>query len=178
VNQHADDEHTPGQRLADVVRAIESEDAIVRLAQNEELLQAQLHAKAEKYTQELWDVIVPYFRSLSTLTQGHGLSSNCPEQDWLEVSTPAFSKLIEAILRFRLELLATGCQHEYSWPDVGVEYDIRTMEFHGAKMQLPLQVMFTVFSGLKAVLPGAVANPMRALSGTKAMAKLRKVGGG
>jgi hypothetical protein len=139
-------------------------------------LQAQLHEKAEKYTQELWSIILPYFRSLSTLAEIHGLSSNRPEQDWQEVFTSAFTDLIEAILRFRLELLATGCQHEYTWPDAGCHYDLREMESHGAKMQLPLQVMFTVFPGLKVLIPGT--DTMRALTGTKAMAKLRKVGGG
>jgi hypothetical protein len=163
----------PGQRLAEAVRTIESEDAIVRLAQNEEQLQQQLHMKAAKYAEELWSTIVPHFRSLSTLARCYGLSSDRPEQEWLQVFMPAFTQLIESILRSRLELLATGCKHAYTFPDADVHYDLKEMEIHGARLKLPLQVMFTIFPGLSVMLPKQ--EKMEALTSTKAMVKVRVV---
>jgi hypothetical protein len=137
----------PGQRLAEVVRTIESEDAIVRLAQNEGQLQQQLHTKAEKYAEELWSTVVPHFRSLLTLARCYGLSSNRPEQEWLEVFMPAFTQLIESILRYRLELLATGCKHAYTFPNADAHYDLKEMEIHGARMKIPLQLCLQVSFG-------------------------------
>ena len=133
-------------------------------------LQQELHAEAEQSTKELWDILVPHFRSLSRLARGYGLSSHCPERDWRDVFGTVFTKLIEQILPFRPKLLATGCDHVYTWPDAAQEYDLREMDFHGAQMKLPVQVMFTVFPGVK-VRPHGSAN-MRAYKGMKAMVKV------
>lgn len=120
--------------------------------------------------------MVPHFRSLARLAQGHGLSAHPLEKDWLAVFEPSFTELIEAILRSRLELLATGCEFVYTWPDTSVAYDLREMDIHGAKLNSPLQVLFTVSPGLKVVVPSS--DNMRTLKGTKAMVKVRKTSGG
>jgi len=158
--------------LARVARTIESEDARIKLIEGEKsgTLQHELHAEAEQFTKKLWDILVPHFRSLSRLARGYGLSSNRPERDWRDVFETVFTKLIEEILHFRLKLLATGCEHVYTWPDAAQEYDLREMDFHGAQMKLPVQVMFTVFPGVK-VKPHGSAN-MRAHKGMKAMTKV------
>jgi hypothetical protein len=96
-----------------------------------------------------------HFRSLSRLARGFGLSSHRPEQDWREVFDTVFTELIEAILHYRLQILATGCEHAYTWPNTAGAYDIRHMEIHGAKMKLPLQILLTVFPGLKVKPPGS-----------------------
>jgi hypothetical protein len=119
------------------------------------LLQHQLRAEAEKFTAGLWDIVVAHFGSLSRLARGFGLSSHRPEQDWREVFDTVFTELIEAILHYRLQILATGCEHAYTWPNTAGAYDIRHMEIHGAKMKLPLQILLTVFPGLKVKPPGS-----------------------
>ena len=116
--------------------------------------------------------MVPHFRGLSRLARGFGLSSHRPEQDWRAVFEQYFTQLIEEIPHYRLNLLASGCEHMYTWPDAAGEYDLREMDIHGAQMKLPLQVMFTVFPGVKVKPPGA-AN-MRAYKGMKAMVKVEK----
>lgn len=106
------------------------------------------------------------------MAQGYGLSSSLNEEDWWAVFEEGITELIEAILRSRLELLATGCEFVYTWPDEGVAYDIREMGIHGGRLPLPLQVLFSVCPGLEVVIPGT--SNMRALTGTKAMAKVIK----
>lgn len=133
-------------------------------------LQHELHTEAEQFTKQLWDILVPHFRSLSRLARGYGLSSHRPERDWHDVFETVFTKLIEEILHFRLKLLATGCEHVYTWPDAAREYDLREMDFHGARIGLPAQVMFTVFPGVK-VRPHGSAN-MRPYKRMKAMVKV------
>lgn len=133
-------------------------------------LQHELHAEAEQFTKQLWDILVPHFRSLSRLARGYGLSSHRPEREWRDVFETVFTKLIGAILHFRLKLLATGCEHVYTWPDAAQEYDVREMDFHGAQMELPVQVMFTVFPGVKVRPHGSAI--LRAHKGMKAMVKV------
>jgi hypothetical protein len=65
-----------------VVRIIESEDARITLAEGEKSgnLEQQLHAEAQKFVEQLWDVVVPHFRSLSTLARCLGLSAHRPSK--------------------------------------------------------------------------------------------------
>lgn len=116
---------------------------------------------------------MPHFRGLSRLARGFGLPSHRPEQDWREVFESNFTELIESILHYRLQLLASGCEHVYTWPDASGSYDIREMGIHGAKLDLPLQVLFTVFPGVKVKPPGSSLD-MKSYAGMKAMVKVRK----
>lgn len=135
-----------------------------------------LHAEAEKFTNELWDIIVPHFRGLSRLARGYGLSSHRPEQEWREAFDKYFPELIEAILRYRLELLASGCDHEYTWPEASGAYDLREMEALSAMLKQPLQVLWTLFPGVKVNPPGSTLG-MKAYKGMKAMVKVKEIRG-
>lgn len=119
-------------------------------------LEQDLHAEAGKFTKELWDIVVPHFRGLSQLAAVYGVSSHRPEQDWREVFEAQFTGVIAAILRKRLELLATGREHEYTWPEASAPYDSAEMAIHGGWMASPQEVLLTVFPGFKVRMRGEV----------------------
>jgi hypothetical protein len=110
---------------------------------------------------------------LSRLASGYGLSFHRPEQDWREAFDKYFPDIFEAILRYRLELLATGYEHEYIWPEAYGEFDLLEMGIHGAALPIPLQVLWTVFFGVK-VEPHGSSRGMRAYPVMKAMVKVKK----
>jgi hypothetical protein len=115
---------------------------------------------------------VPYFRGLSQLARGYGVSSHRPEQDWREVFEAEFTKVIAAILRKRLELLATSREHEYTWVEASASYDLGEMAIHGALMKSPQEVLWTVFPGIKVRLRGL--EDLRSYGGTKAKVKAKE----
>lgn len=94
-----------------------------------------------------------HFRSLSTQAQGYGLSSGLDEQAWQETFDAKITELIAAVLRYRLELLASGHEHVHTWPNTEDQHDYAEMEIYGAKKGRPLQVAFTVFPGTKMMVP-------------------------
>jgi len=115
---------------------------------------------------------VPHFRSLSRLARGHGLSSHQLERNWREVFETAFTELIEAVLHFRLKLLATCCEHSYTWPNYSDSYLITEMDNQGASQLLPLDVLFTILPGLK--VKGPNSNSLKMYPGMKAKVKVKK----
>lgn len=122
------------------------------------------------FTRDLWGIIQPHFRSLSRLARGLGLASNLNERSWQETFEETITELIEAVLRYRLGLLASGRDHVHTWPATEDAYDLREMEIFGAKMIPPLQVLFTIFPGTKS---GSNATSMRARQGAKAKVKVQ-----
>lgn len=69
-----------------------------------------------------------------------------------------------------------GCEHEYTWPEASGSYDLREMDALSAMLKQPLQVLWTVFPGVKVRPPGSTLG-MRAYKGMKATVKVKKVRG-
>ena len=91
-----------------------------------------LQREAQKFTKELWGIIKPHFRGLSTLANAYDVSSDLNERDWQEVFDDNITTLIEATLRYRLELLASGYDHVHTWPKADEMLDESEMTVHGA----------------------------------------------
>lgn len=131
-----------------------------------------LEQEAKKFTKELWGIIKPHFRGLSTLANAYDLSSDLNERDWQEAFDDNITTLIEAALRYRLELLASGYDHAHTWPEADEKFDEAEMEIHGAnRARQNLQVLFTVFPGTKEMVEGS--NKMETYSATHATVKVR-----
>jgi len=101
------------------------------------------------------------------------MSTQRPEQAWHDAFNRHFVELIQEILQFRLTLLATGCEHTYTWAANSEEYDGKFMRSQGGKVTLPTRVWFTVFPGVKVRPPGARRNLSEA--GMKAVVAFEKV---
>ena len=115
---------------------------------------------------------MPHFRGLSQLARVYGVSSHRPEQDWCEVFEGEFTGIIAATLRKRLELLATGREHEYTWPEASASYDLGEMAIHGGFMESPQEVLWTVFPGIKVRLRGS--DELGSYGGMKAKVKAKE----
>jgi hypothetical protein len=149
----------PGQRWSHLkasAHAAHTTEAYTRLAQDWTVVQAQLVSEAEELATSLWSIIVPHFRAVSSFARVYRESSSQPEEAWMEVFKSDLNKIIQRSLRHKLRLLGTGCEHVYTWPNTGEEYDSRIMCVDGFVPDGPdsgRTVLFTVFPGLEVTAP-------------------------
>jgi hypothetical protein len=135
--------------------AVYTTEAHALLAQDEAVVQDQLHKEAEKLATDLQSIVAPHFRALSQFARAYGESSGQPEEAWMEIFKSGMTDIIQRCLHHRLRLRGTGFEYVHTWPNAGEEFDSQSMQpdrkHDDPNVRQP--VLFTVFPGLEVTSP-------------------------
>lgn len=154
---------------------IEAQKACSRLAQDLEFLQQQLKLEADSLASDASAIPAPHLDALSCSAKLFGLFSGNTESDTLSVFESKFAKVIQKTLYYQLQLLATGCEHAFTWPSPDEIFDSGNMQTDGDMAEdagANSIVLFTIFPGLEIKTMGS--GELVSLPNAKAVVKVQR----
>lgn len=154
---------------------IEAQKACSKLSQDHDVLQQQLKLEAESLSRDASAIISPHLDALSSYAKLLGLSSNHSETETLNVFESEFADVVQKTLHCRLQLLATGCEYAFTWPNPDDVFDSRTMQIQGGRSENTADqsvVLSTMFPGLE--IKPMSSNEMESLPDAKAVVKVQR----
>jgi hypothetical protein len=134
-----------------------------------------LKLEADSLAKDASAVLSPHLDALSCSAKLFGLSSDRSGTETLPVFESEFAKVVQKTLHYRLQLLATGCEHAFTWPRPDEAFDSRNMQMDGGRAENTAGqsiVLFTVFPGLE--IKPMSSDEMESLPDAKAAVKIQR----
>lgn len=154
---------------------IEAQKAFSRLEQDRKSLEWQLKLEADSLAKDASAIMAPHLQALSCSAKLFGMSSDRPDTDTLSVFKSEFAKVIQKLLHYRLQLLATGCEYAFKWPSLDVVFGSREMQIDEGRAENAggqLIVLFTLFPGLEIKSMGS--DEMESVTDAQAVVKVQR----